>query len=286
MIEDTDRRAPTGEAKALVKGIAALNAIAAEPAGLPLVEMTHAADLPKATAHRLLATLADMGLVRPLGDGRYGLGSQCLVLGEAYLDAIDLRTEALVEMRRLVAETGETCHLGILSDDHIVYIEKLDSPHPIRMYSRVGATNPAATTSLGKAILAFSADDVVDAVYAEGIPRRTSATSPTDEARRVLLEVRRRGYSIDDIENEEGIRCVAAPILDHQGQPAAGISISGPEHRVTRDRVEELGDAVRAAAGRVSTAWDTAAPRSDGGGRAGRRRRPDPRAALVEGRAR
>ena len=175
------------------------------------------------------------------------------MLGEAYLNAIDLRTEALVEMRRLVAETGETCHLGILSDDHIVYIEKLDSPHPIRMYPRVGVTNPAATTSLGKAILAFSADDVVDAVYAEGIPRRTSATvTDPDEARRVLLEVRRRGISIDDIENEEGSAAWRHRSSTTRASRAAGISISGPEHRVTRDRVEELGDAVRAAAGRVS----------------------------------
>ncbi|HEU4657102.1 MAG TPA: IclR family transcriptional regulator, partial [Capillimicrobium sp.] len=214
-IEHTERRAPTGEAKALVKGIAALNAIAAEPQGLSLIEVARAADLPKATAHRLLSTLVDTGLVRALGDGRYGLGSHCLALGEAYLDAIDLRTEALAEMRRLVDVTEETCHLGILSDDQIVYIEKLDSPHPIRMYSRVGATNPAATTSLGKAILAFSGADVVEDVYGRGIPQRTGATvTDPAEARTRLEQVRRDGYAVDDVENEEGIRCVAAPILD------------------------------------------------------------------------
>jgi len=252
-IEQSERKAPTGEAKALVKGITTLNAIAAEPSGLSLVEVAHAADLPKATAHRLLATLANAGLVRTLGNGRYGLGSHCLVLGEAYLAAIDLRTEALVAMRQLVAETGESCHLGILSDDHIVYIEKLDSPHPIRMYSRVGATNPASTTSLGKAILAFSPEDVLEAVYAHGIPQRTPATvTDVAEARRRLLEIRTQGYAVDDIENEEGIRCVAAPVLDHDGQPVAGISISGPEQRVTRERIHELADAVRAAAEHVS----------------------------------
>lgn len=252
-MQDSERRAPTGEAKALAKGIAALNAIAEVPAGLSLADVARACDLPKATAHRLLATLVDTGLVRQLGDGRYGLGSHCLVLGEAYLDTIDLRTEALAAMRSLVDETGETCHLGLLSDGHIVYIEKLDSPHPIRMYSRVGATNPAATTSLGKAILAFSGEEVAAAVYERGIPRRTSATvTDVAEARRRLADVRRDGYAVDDVENEEGIRCVAAPILDHDGQPVAGISISGPEHRVTRERVQELGQAVRGAAERVS----------------------------------
>ncbi len=252
-IEHSERKAPTGESKALVKGITTLDALAAEPAGLSLVEVAHATDLPKATAHRLLATLANGGLVRQLGDGRYGLGSHCLALGQAYLHSIDLRTEALVELRRLVAETGETCHLGILSEDRIVYIEKLDSPHPIRMYSRVGATNPAATTSLGKAILAFSPEDVLESVYAHGIPQRTAATvTDVAEARERLVEIRRQGFAVDDVENEEGIRCVAAPILDHQAQPVAGISISGPEHRVTRERVDELGAAVRGAAERVS----------------------------------
>ncbi len=255
IIEETERKAPTGEAKALVKGVATLNAMAAAPGGLSLSEIARETDLTKATAHRLLASLVDTGLVRPLGDGRYGLGSHCLVLGQAFLDTIDLRTEALGAMRQLVEATGETTHLGILSGEHIVYIEKLDSPHPIRMYSRVGATNPATTTSLGKAILAFSPPEVVASVYAGGIPARTPATiTDPQEARRRLDDVRRRGFSIDDIENEEGIRCVAAPILDHQGLAAGGISISGPEHRVTRERVDELGEAVRAAAEEISRA--------------------------------
>jgi DNA-binding IclR family transcriptional regulator len=121
------------------------------------------------------------------------------------------------------------------------------------MYSRVGATNPATTTSLGKAILAFSPEDVLESVYALGIPQRTAATvTDVAEARERLVEIRRQGFAVDDVENEEGIRCVAAPILDHQAQPVAGISISGPEHRVTRERVDALAAAVRDAAERVS----------------------------------
>lgn len=253
MIEQTERKVPTGEAKALVKGIAALNAIAAAPAGLGLMAIARAADLPKATAHRLLATLVDAQLVRTLGEGRYALGNRCLSLGDAFLESVDMRVEAVAEMRGLVEATGETCHLGILSGHHIVYIEKLDSPHAVRMYSRVGATNPAPTTSLGKAILAFSGDDVLDDVYSAPIPQRTPATvTDPAEARRRLGDVRRRGFAIDDVENEDGIRCVAAPILDHDGAAAGALSISGPAERVTRDRIEELGSAVRATAEAVS----------------------------------
>lgn len=252
-IEQTPRKAPTGEAKALVKGIAILDAIADEPAGLTLADITRVADVTKATAHRLLAALVDGGLVRHLDGGRYGLGNRCLALSDAFLTAIDLRSEALAAMRELVARTGETCHLGVLSGEHIVYIEKLDSPHPIRMYSRVGAANPAATTSLGKAILAFSPPEVLDLVYGRPIERRTANTvTDVAEARRRLGDVRRLGYSVDDVENEEGIRCVASPILDHDGLPAGGLSVSGPDQRVTAERVGELGEAVRDAAERVS----------------------------------
>jgi IclR family acetate operon transcriptional repressor len=244
---------PTGEAKALVKGIATLNAVAARPAGMALTEIASMTELSKATAHRLLASLVDAGLVRALGEGRYALGSQCLVLGAAFLEGIDLRTEALSTMRELVGTTGETCHLGVLTGNHIVYVEKVDSPHSIRMFSRVGATNPAGTTALGKAILAFSPPDRVESVLADGIEQRTPRTTTDPGAfREALAEIRRAGFALDDIENEQGIRCIAAPIFDHQSAPIGGLSISGPEHRVTLDGVPNLAEQVRSAALEIS----------------------------------
>jgi DNA-binding IclR family transcriptional regulator len=243
----------TGEAKALVKGIAALNAIAASPAGRPLAEIAEEAGLTKGTAHRLLASLVAADLVRTSGDGNYRLGSRCVALGQAFLDGLDVRAEAAESMRRIVALTGETCHLGILDGSHIVYIEKLDSPQSIRMFSRVGGTNPATTTGLGRAILAFSDPAVVDAVFAAGIPTRTDHTITDVEVARVRLEeARRDGFAIDDLENELGIRCVAAPILDHEGRATAGISIAGPEHRVTRETAPQFGEVVREAAAEIS----------------------------------
>ncbi|HEY8584057.1 MAG TPA: IclR family transcriptional regulator [Capillimicrobium sp.] len=258
---DDEPKPPSGEATALIKGVAVLDALAAEPSGLGLAEAARASGLPKATVHRLLATLTDLGLARQLGEGRYGLGSRCLALGDAFLHGLDLRAEALAQMRWLVDATGETCHLGVLSDGQIVYIEKLDSPHPIRMHSRVGATNPAATTGLGRAILAFAPDGLVEDVLARGIPARTPATvTDPEQARRRLEDVRRDGFAIDDVENEAAIRCVAAPILDHRAAPVAGISVSGPENRVTPERAAELGPQVRRAAEEVSRALGYAGP--------------------------
>lgn len=252
---------PTGEAKALVKGMLILDVLAARRGPVPLTEIAAATEVNKATAHRLLASLVANGLARSLGDGNYGLGAHCLSLGQAFLEGLDVRREAMEAIRGVVAGTQETCHLGVLEGDQIVYIEKLDSPHAVRMHSRVGNTNPATTTGLGQVILAFSPDATVDEVFATAIPRRTARTiTDVAAARARLAEVRERCYAIDDVENEEGIRCVAAPILDHRGLGAAGISIAGPEHRVTVEAVERIAPIVRDAGREISRRLGYAGP--------------------------
>jgi DNA-binding IclR family transcriptional regulator len=109
------------------------------------------------------------------------------------------------------------------------------------MYSRVGATNPVHSTALGRAILAYYDEDAVEAVIASGLERRTANTITDPELFRAnLAEIKKRGFAVDDIENEEGIRCVAAPVFDHNGDAIAGISVSGPEQRVTAERLNDL----------------------------------------------
>ncbi|ADB53088.1 IclR family transcriptional regulator [Conexibacter woesei] len=245
----------TGETKALVKAVAALDALLERPDGLALAELARATGLSKPTTHRLLAGLLDAGLVRSAGDGRYALGSRCLVLGAGFLAGIDLRREALPTLHELAAETGETCHLGVLSGTEVVYIEKVDSRHAIRMHSRVGATAPAVSTGLGRALLSRADADVVDAVLAAAagpdglLPQRTPQTITDPAALRALLAAaREEGVAIDDVQNEPGIRCVAAPILDHAGVTVAALSVSGPETRITPAEAQRLIPLVREAA--------------------------------------
>lgn len=245
--------AATGETKALVKAVAALDALLDEPRGRSLADLARATGLSKATAHRLLAGLLDAGLVRALGEGRYALGPRCLVLGAGFLAGVDLRREALPAIRELAERTGETVHLGVLSGNQVVYIEKVDSRHPIRLQSRVGATQPALSTGLGRAILAHAGPAVTEPVLAAGIEPRTASTVTDPGALRALLaRVRETGVALDDVENEPGVRCVAAPVLDHEGRPVAAISVTGPEQRVTLARARRLGPLVRAAAEAVS----------------------------------
>jgi IclR family acetate operon transcriptional repressor len=156
-------------------------------------------------------------------------------------------------MRALAESTGETAHLGRLSGTDVVYIEKVESSHAVRMYSRVGDTMPAYSTGVGKAILAFLDDAEVDRhLPGELAPRAANTITDRGRLREELARTRERGFSLDDIENEDGIRCTGAPVFDHSGLVQAAISVAGPATRMTPDRLQELGPMVRAHADVVS----------------------------------
>lgn len=250
MTQDDTRTAP---ARNLVRAFGLLDVLAESPDGLTLAELATAAQLPEPTVHRLLSVLADLHVVRVGDRGRWRVGRRCLELGAAYLDSVEIRSEARDLMHGLTEETGETCALGVLDDDRVVYVEKMDSPHAVRMHSAIGRSNPAATSALGRAILAWSSDDVVAHVLDQGIPSRTAHTVTTpEELRAELGRCRKRGYSVDDAENEPGIRGVGAPVLDYRGRPVAALSVAGPEQRVPRRRLRELGAATATAARELS----------------------------------
>jgi IclR family acetate operon transcriptional repressor len=210
-----NERGPDG-LRAVERTVGVLQALAATPAGASLTELVKATGIPTTTLHRMLSVLRGSALVRETADGRYALAAGTMTLSRAYLDGIDLRQEALQVMRPLSARTGETIHLGVLALSQVVYIEKVESPAPVRMYSRVGDTNSALTTALGRAILAASPAPV---------------DSPAFLAPELDERVRAAGYATDLQENEIGICCVAAPVLDHTGRVTAGLSISVPASR-------------------------------------------------------
>jgi DNA-binding IclR family transcriptional regulator len=224
------------------------------PRGLTLAECSSTLGYSKPTVHRILRTLEASGFLRVDRDrGLYTLGVANLRLGMAFLEQLDLRDEALPILRELGERTGETVHLGVLDGSDVVYIEKVESRHAVRMFSQIGRTMPAYSTGVGKAILAFLTDDELERALPERLEPRTSATiTDRDELRKNLAAVRRRGYSTDEIENEEGIRCVGAPVFDHTGIACAGISVAGPASRVTSDRTRELGELVQDAALAIS----------------------------------
>lgn len=241
------------QARNLVRAFEILDIIAETPDGWSLADISTRTGIPEPTAHRLLGVLADRHMVRVGAGGRWQIGRHCLELGAAYLESVEIRDAARDLMEELSANTEETCALGILDGTRVVYIEKVDSPHPVRMQSGIGRSNPAVSTSLGRAILAWSSPATIDRILAAGLPHRTEQSIVDEDTFRHELDAcRERGYSLDDAGNELGVRGVGAPILDYRGQPVAALSIAGPTQRVTDDRLPELGAAVAATARTLS----------------------------------
>lgn len=238
--------------KSVGKALALLNLVADRPE-LTLSELSREAELPPPTAHRLLRTLEDHGLLRQDTTNRYRLGSHCLSLGSRFLEGIELRSEAHPCLTWLVEVTGETAHVGVPDGVEVVYVDKVETRHPIRMYSRIGARSPMHSTAMGKAMLAFGDPELVQRVIDAGLPRRTPNTiTDPRRFRTELNKTRERGFAIDDIENEEGIRCVGAPILAEKMHPVGAVSVSGPASRVTGQRLSAIARSVVEAGAAVS----------------------------------
>lgn len=250
---DHNRGGGTGGLRAVERTLGLLTILASKPEGMSFTELVEAAELPPSTAHRLLSALRDRHLVRETPHGLSALGPATIVLAGAFLDGLDLRTEARPIMCRFVEGSGETCHLGVLASAHIVYIEKVDSPQRVRMVSHVGGTNPALTTALGRAILAYSPSSLLQSTVSacEAMP---GFTVDTGKLAGQLENVRENGFSTDIEENEPGICCLGAPIFDHTGRAVAAISVSTPASRFDRDQVANNGRWIRATADKITAA--------------------------------
>ena len=232
-----------------------LECIAAQNGVLMVDQVVAATCLPKTTVFRVLATLAARRLVeRDEQTQTYRLGMLALVIGARAMGDLDLRRSARPHLERLVAETGETVHLSILSQDKALCIDKLDTSRSMRMASFVGFLDPLHCSGVGKALLAFQDEPLRQQLMARmQLEAHTphTITDPEQLAAQVA-EIRVRGYAIDDEEIERGLRCVAAPIRDHSGAVVAVVSISGPTTRVTDANLADLVQAVRDCARTVS----------------------------------
>jgi DNA-binding IclR family transcriptional regulator len=135
----------------------------------------------------------------------------------------------------------------------VVYIAKVESRHAVRMYSYIGARLPMYCTALGKAMMAFGPEDWIQETLARGLEPRTPHTIINASALKADLDaIRARGFSIDNEENEIGVRCVGAPVFDFTRSVIGAISLSGPTERMDQERSAELGPVVREAARQIS----------------------------------
>lgn len=157
-------------------------------------------------------------------------------------------------MQELSAELRETCYLGVRDGSSVYYLAAAQGPQAIRPAADVGARNPLHSTGIGRVLLAFTDPAERDALIGrtELVARTPRTITDPVELVRVLDETVARGYAIDDIENEDGIRCVAVPIRDAGGRVIAGMSISAPAYRFSIDELLRIAPDVMARAAEIS----------------------------------
>ncbi|GID14269.1 IclR family transcriptional regulator [Actinocatenispora rupis] len=222
--------------------------------GVSLSDLADSLSLNKSTILRLSAPLSEAELLtRDAETGRFRLGLGALRLGQAYLSTLDLRTVAAERLRALQRAARETCHLVVYDAPDVVYIDKVENEANVRMGSRVGSRAPMSCTAVGKAILAWVDDAARETAIAAGLPAVTPHTiTDPDRLRTELRRIRERGYAVDDRENEVDVRCVAAPLFDHDDRVVGALSVSGLSSRMTPAAIRELAPRVAATGRQIS----------------------------------
>jgi Transcriptional regulator len=221
-----------------------------------LSELSSSTDLPLPTIHRLLRTLVALGYARQLPNRRYALGPRLIRLGEGANKL--LGTLARPQLARLVSELGESANMAMLEGDMVVYIAQVQSQHSMRMFTEVGRRAHVHDTGVGKAMLANLPEATVRAIVARaGMPTPTVRSIGTiDDLLAELAVIRERGYSIDDGEQELGVRCYAMAVPDAPAPTA--ISVSGPDTRVDEAFAARAIPLLRNAAGQISSELNAA----------------------------
>ena len=209
------------------------------PQGLGLGELATMVNLPKGTTHRLISSLAYFDYVQqdPI-DRKYKLGFKLAVLGNQLLDQIDLRKEVRPYLLELARKANEIAHLVVLDNDEALYIDKIQLYREgLHMSSKLGYRAPLHCTAVGKVLMAsLPATEIDRIIEQKGLPSRATHTiTKTEQFKSHLDVVRKAGYALDNEEHSEGVRCVAAPIKNIDGEVIAAISVSAPAVRVTID---------------------------------------------------
>jgi sugar lactone lactonase YvrE/DNA-binding IclR family transcriptional regulator len=241
-------------AQALRRGLSLLDIVAAEP-GLRFIDIAERSGLTKPTAHRMLATLVEAGLLRVDDrDQRYHLGFRLFEMAHRVWDQFDLRGAAEPELERLRDLTGETVRLAILDGDEVLYVDQREAQQTVRLGNGVGARASGHASGAGKAIFAH----LDPLVRNQGLGRLklTRFTPNSIGERDALLQeldlTKARGYAVSLEEQHVGVSSVAAPILDHRARAIGAVAVVAPSYRLGLDRLHAMGRDVIEAARRIS----------------------------------
>lgn len=254
MTKDTDRY----YIEALGRGFRILEAFTESEPSLSLTEISARVGLDKSTVFRLTYTLEKLGyLIRDPDTKHYRPGLGVLRLGFTTLNSLGIRQIAQPYLKTLAAQTGETTNMTIRDGKEVVYIARFRTRQIISINIQVGSRLPVYCTSMGKAQLVDMGRDELHDLLGEGPYRAMGPNTITslDALVAELDKVRQQGYAINNEELAAGLRSVAAPVRNFEGEIVAALNISVPSVRVSRQKVEsDLAPLVKATAEEISLA--------------------------------
>jgi IclR family pca regulon transcriptional regulator len=224
--------------QSLERGLAVMNSFSRERTNQTLSDVAQMTGLTRATARRVLLTLAELGYVRQ-SNRSFSLTPKMLDLGYSYLSSLEVVEVAQQPMELLVEEVRESSSMSVLDGSEIVYVARVPTKRIMTIALALGSRLPAYPTSMGRVLLSglpdSQVDDYIERTRLEKLTSRT-VTDP-DELRAAIDEVRAKGFALVDQELEEGVRSIAAPIVNSRGEVIAAINISCHASRVTLGQI-------------------------------------------------
>ncbi|HEX8758346.1 MAG TPA: IclR family transcriptional regulator [Steroidobacteraceae bacterium] len=255
--EEAASRAPARlGSQTLFRGLDVIDVVAEGP--IKLGDLAARLGLTRSTTHRLASALTDRRYLSFVPHSGYSLGPKLLELGFRVRDELDLPRVAAPHLERLALLTEDTVHLGVLDRGRVLYLDKIPGKRRINISSRIGELQPVTSTGLGKAlILDLDEDAWLELFRAErGEPTRPGARRREEISQQEWLARMRgyvqAGYAFDLEENEDQIRCIAAPVRDVAGRTVAALSVSSAAQYMSDHRMQALSKDVMAAAHRIS----------------------------------
>ena len=209
-----------------------------------------------ATVYRILVTLEGRGLVEFDPEEQiWQIGPRAFVIGARFLRRTSLVERARPILRRLMQQTGETANLGVAQGGNVLFVSQVETHESIRAFFPPGTLSAMHASGIGKALLAHMDDSQRGEILSGPLERFTDYTMTDPETLRANLDlIRSRGYSVDGEEKNFGMRCIAAPVFDLNNEAIAGVSVSGPTSRVSREGLDTFAGPVMAAAKALTAA--------------------------------
>lgn len=226
----------SGTVKSLTKGLKAVELLIRNP-DLGTLDLAKALKIDKGAASRILKTLVLGGFAVQDVGRRFRAGPLLQSRLAAATGGASIRERARPLLVRIFEATGETAQLAIRADDQVLYLDKIDTLHPLRVDRPVGTLAPLHCTALGKALLAFGGAPLPHTLA--GFTQRTPVS--TEALTAALASIAANGYATEDEEFAPGIRCAAAPLRDSAGGVIAAVGLAAPTTRVERSQLPDLG---------------------------------------------